>query len=442
MLRHATILLSCIFPAIAADISLTGDGRLTGEMTAMSEDGTITLVSPISENPIEVDGEHVKSVKFEIPKDAGAVPDQRVRLVNGDVLPLKITGMDATVIHASSDDMGELDIPRNFVDSIQLGIIPQKLVYAGPQDFEGWIRDENGSRNWTVTDGEFLAEGEGTVSRKIDLPEKFIIRFDLGWTNHPNFRFTFADPLKPANEPANRYFLEFSGAGVNVKRESTGLTRYTPIVLLSRTPDQFPGDHLTVEIRVDRSRGLLQLYLNGEFEGRYSDPVPEIPAGSGISLLSLAPRESEQTVSRIKVMAWDDRGDRHRSEDRGDGRTDSLIGRFGERFGGKLNGVRAGADGPVYLFKSDFQEEIIEMPESEVSTVFLAGDSKDRNPDEQRGLVLRLRGKGEIRVSSCVFSEKSVKVVHPLLGSMELAREGVTLLERREIPKANAVEDP
>ena len=442
MLRQSIILFFCILPALAADVALTGDSRLTGEISNMSEDGTITLVSPISKIPILVNGEHVKSVRFETPKDASAVPDQRVRLVNGDVLPLKVTAMDAAVIQTSSDDMGDLVIPRDFVDSIQLGIVPQKTVYTGPQDFEGWIRDENGSRNWTSSDENFIAEGEGRVSRKIDLPEKFIIRFDLGWSNHPNFCFTFADPLKPASEASDRYSFEFSGAGVSVKRESTGSIRFTPIILLSRTPEQFPYKSLMVEIRVDRSCGLLQLYLNGEFEGRYRDPVQKIPTGSGISLLSLAPRESKQTIGRIKVMAWDDRGDRHRSEDRGDGKTDSLIGRFGERFGGDLNGIRKDAEGSVYLFKSDFQEEIIEMPESEVSTVFLAGASKDRNPGAHRGLVLGLRGEGEIRVSSCEFSEKSVKVVHPLLGSMELAREAVTHLARVVIPKANAVENP
>lgn len=370
------------------------------------------------------------------------IPDQRVRLINGDILPLEVSGMDATVIQARSADMGALDIPRSAVDSIQLGIVPQKVVYSGPEDFQGWIRDDSGSRNWTVTDNEFFAEGQGTVSRKPDLPEKFIVSFDLHWSHHPNFRFSFADPLLPGDQRSDRYFLEFNGAGVNVKRESTTGARYTALVLLSRSPEQFPDQKISVEIRVDRSRGLVQLYLNGHFEGRYSDPVPNIPSGSGISLYSQAPRESEQKVSRIRVKEWDDRGDRHRSEERGNGKQDSLIGRYGERFGGMLSGIREGAEGSVYLFKSDFQEEIIELPESEVSTLFFAGNTQQANSETAYGLILRLRGKGEIRVSSCIFSGKTVKVVHPLLGSMVLDRDGITSMERREIPKAKAIESP
>ena len=363
-------LLAASLSAPGAEVALRGDNKLTGEIVSMDEKGTISLVSPISENLLKVKGDEVRSVDFGMPDTSPEIPDQRVELTNGDVLPLEIEGLSSDILKASSPTMGSLNIPRDTVSSIQLGIVPERMVFSGPYGLEGWTRDVNGSRNWNAEGDSFVAQGQGTISRELDLPEKFIVRLKLRWQNHPNFRFTFADPLEPVGKRVDRYFLQFAGAGLEIKRESKGSNRYTPIVLLSRSPDQF-GNQVEIEIRVDRNRGLMHLYLDGELEGRYTDPIPDIPTGNGISLVSQAARESEQTVSDIEVLEWDDRGDRHRTEDRGDGENDSLIGRFGERFGGKLTAVNPSEDGPVYVFKSDFQPTPIELPQEEVSTVFL-----------------------------------------------------------------------
>ncbi|MBC7980061.1 MAG: hypothetical protein H7Y36_05815 [Armatimonadetes bacterium] len=425
--------------AFAADVSFTDDGKLTGEMIGMDDEGTITLVSPISIKPLVLQGARVKQVDFGISEKSSDVPSQRVRLINGDVLPAQVNGLDETTLRVSSPDLGKLEIPRKMVDSLQLGIFPERVIYTGPSDFTGWIRDGNGSRNWTIEDGKLLSAGPGNLSRELNLPENFIIRFELNWSSNPNFRLSFADPLQTAGDQADRYFLQFAGAGLEIKRESTLKNRYTPIVLLSRTPEQFPGNRMKLELRVDRSRGLIHLYIDDELEGRYSDPIPLIPKGGGIVLMSQAPDESKQSVGNIEVLVWDVQGDRHRSEERGDGEMDSLIGRYGERFGGILTKIRGSAEGAVYVFKSDFQEEMIELPEEEVSTVFLSSGGKEQPIDAAEGLILRLRGKGEMRVSSCVFEKDLVKVVHPLLGAMRLDRAGMTFLERREIPKAKAV---
>ncbi len=428
--------------ATAADVSLIGDDRLTGELVGMDSSGTITLVSPVSDKPLLIKGDRVKSVNFALPGDSAKVPDQRVELINGDVLPVRVNGLDDTTLRVGSPDFGNFDIPRKAVDSVLLGVVPEVPVFLGEDSGDGWTRDPGGERNWEIKGGRYVATGQGMISRDLDLPEKFLIRFTLEWAAHPNFRMFFAGPSKSPGERANRYYLQFAGSGFEIRRETISKeNRFTPIVLLSRTPEQFPGSSLKVEIRVDRSIGALQLYLNGQLEGRYTDPLPDLPDGGHIALISQAPQESEQTVSDFGIFAWDERGDRHRSEDRGDRKADSLIGRHGERFGGDLSEVRETGSGSVYFFKSDFQEDVIELPEQEISTVFFAMDEKSGGREQTEGLVLRLRGGGEMRVSACEFGEETVKIVHPLLGKLELARAGVTSLERRVIPKAEPIED-
>lgn len=418
--------------AYAADVSLKGDAKVTGEVTGMDAEGAISLVSPVSDKPLLLKGDQVVKVDFGIPTEKPVLPDQRLELTNGDILPVKVTSMEDGLLRVESPVLGSLAIPREAVSSLQLGIISEKILYSGPEDFSGWKRSEGGDQAWDHDEGAFVAKGQGTLSRDVSLPEKFILRFSLSWRNHPNFQFGFAEG---ASAGAGRYLMEIGGSGVALYRESVKRAR-TPIVLLARTPEQFAQRRMDVEIRGDRSRGLLELRIDGELEGRYTDPVQPIPDGTGISLVSRATRASEQTVGDIRILEWDDRGDRHRSEERGDGKSDSLIGRYGERFGGKLEGIRGSGGSKVYLFKSDFQKEPLELPEEEVSTVFLGGDAKPSKSASEGGLILNLRGHGTMRLSSCVLEGETVRVEHPLLGALEFERSGIASIERIWIPKA------
>jgi hypothetical protein len=420
--------------AMAADVSLKGEGKLTGEITGMDADGSITLVSPVSGKPLLVKGDQVEKVVFGDPRGKTILHDQRLELTNGDILPVKVTSMEDGLLRVECDMLGPLTIPREAVSSLQLGIIPEKTIYSG-SDFGGWKRAEGGERAWDHEDERFIAKGHGALARDVGLPEKFILRFSLAWRNHPNFQFGFAETDQAGSD---RYLIEFGGSGLALFRESPNRAR-TPIVLLIQDTDRLVQKRVDVEIRGDRSRGLLELRINGELEGRYTDPIQPIPVGTGVSLVSRAARESGQSVGDIRILEWDDRGDRHRSEERGDGKSDSLIGRYGERFGGKLEGIRGKGGTKVYLFKSDFQKEPLELPEEEVSTVFLAGDAKASESDNVGGLILNLRGHGTMRLSTCVLEGDTVRVAHPLLGSMEFDRSGIASIERIWISKAKPV---
>lgn len=419
--------------AVAADVSLLGDAKLSGEIAGMAVDGTITLNSPFSEKALVLSADQVERVDFGSAGAGPETPEQRIELSNGDILPVQVTSMDAGLINAESPVLGTLAIPRDAVSSLQLGIVPKRVVYSGPKGMDGWARDESGSQAWDYEDGRFLATGQGALTRDVGLPGKFILKFTFGWQKYPNFRFCFAQPPSVLGERQDKYIAEFSGSGFGVFRETANRMR-TPVILLSRSPEQIAKRSMEVEIRVDRTRGLLELHIDGELEGRYTDPLEPVPDGSCVSIVSNAPRESGQNVRNITILDWDDRGDRHRSEERGDGKADSLIGRNGERYGGKLEGVRASGGSTVYVFRSDFQKEPLELPEEEVSTLFLGGHGKPPKSGNAGGLILGLYGQGSMRVSSCILEGDSLRVEHPLLGPLEFGRGGISSLERIRKP--------
>jgi hypothetical protein len=51
------------------------------------------------------------------------------------------------------------------------------------------------------------------------------------------------------------------------------------------------------------------------------------------------------------------------------------------------------------------------------------------------GLILNLRGNGTMRPSSCVLDGETLRVDHPLLGSLEFTRSGIASIERILTPK-------
>lgn len=438
-LLRTALLLGTAVSAMAAEVSLEGGSTLTGEVGSIDAGGIIELASPLSATPLRILSDQTVRIDFGADKGFVHASGQRLELRNGDVLPVRVESMADGLLHVGSGDLGRLTIPREMVSTIQLGIFPQRHIYSGPVDFNGWTRDKVDPTSWTIDGGEFIAKGNGTISMDAELPEKFILRFSFTWKNYPFLKFGFAEPPGAGRESVERYVFQFVGSGLGIFRESTAKDGSDPIVTLNRESEQVRDSSMDVEIRVDRSRGLLQLHIDGEMEGRYIDRVGDIPTGTGISISCRAASGGSQKIGDIRIYEWDDRADRHRTEDRGDGKSDSLIGRNGERLGGQLTGIRKEGEESVYLFKSDFQKDMLELPESEVSTVFVGGGEDSRENHDTEGFVLSLRGGGRLTVSSCVFGAEKVDANHPLLGDVQIDRAGITSLLRQNAPKAKPV---
>ena len=427
--------------ATGADLTLRGKGKLSGEFVSMGGDGVITLLSPISKEALKVDAGAVEKVDFGVAGFSVELPNQRIHLVNGDVIPARVMSLDGGRMVVDSPHLGELEIPRGAVDSIKLGISPEKLVYSGPNGFKRWNKESGGSDGWEFKEKRMVASGNGVVTSGFELPDEFLIRFRCEWSGSPHLGIAFADTLEKTGREANRYLLEFSDAGFQLQRESPGKRRPIPIALLGRKPSEFAGRAVEIEIRVDRARGRLHLYLDGKLEGRYTDPIPDLPEGSGISLISKNRGRGTQSVGWLEIAEWDEETDRYRSEERGDTGEDSLIERYGARFSGRLESIKPLGEVMVYRFKSDFQKQALELPEKEVSVVFMKSVSGGRSVDDFEGLVLRLEGAGELKVGACEFAGDRAFIRHSLLGEVTLERSAIRVMERRRVAKAKRIEN-
>ena len=415
----------------ADDLTLADDARLTGTVRSINGAGVVELSTALSPEPVLLHAGAVAKVEFSAPEPEPNPPGTLVELVNGDRLPATIESLDDKNLNVVTPDAGRLSIPRAVLKSMQLGVRKRKLIYSGPANSEEWTGNITGrSVGWKFANNALTANGPAIASKAFETPRQFVLKFTMKWQTTPNFRIYFADPLTPAVELVDRYYLQFNGAGLEIKRESSLGKRFQTVILLARGLDQYPENQLAVEIRVDRTASRLHLFLNGEPEGAGVDPVAGAPSANGVSLVNSSPAGGTQEIRGIEIVEFDNAGTRHRSEERGDATTDSLISRDEDRWGGRLTGIRKGPEGTVFSFKSDFQEEPLELPETDVSTILFAKPENEPAPAPAHLFALRLRGEGSLRVSSCAFSEDAVTASHPLLGALRIRRAGVSAMER------------
>jgi hypothetical protein len=414
----------------ADQLTLTGDARLTGTIRAINEAGVVELDSVLAPEPILLKAGAVAKVEFSAPEANASPPGTLVELVNGDLLPARLESLDEQDLTITTPHAGRLVIPRVALKSMQLGVQQRRAVYSGPKSAEEWSRGVDESKQWKFSGGSLVSNGQATASREFKIPHQFILKFTLKWQANPNFQIYFADPLTPGVELVDRYYLQFNSAGLEIKRESSTGKRFQTVILLSRTPDQFANNQLDVEIRVDRKTSRLHLLLNGEPEGAGIDPATPPPPGNGLTLVNGSAAALPQEIRGIEISELDNVRARHRSEDRGNPREDSLISRDEDRWSGKLVGISRNPDGAVFSFKSDFQDTLLELSEKDVSTIFFSQPENPTAPDSSPPFVLRLGGEGSLRVSSCTFSEDDITAQHPLLGPLKINRGGVVAMER------------
>ena len=434
------VVAGAIAAAAADNVVLTEDSHMTGDVRAIDAAGIVEVASPLSTGPVLLNVDAVEKIEFAAPPAVRDFSAALLELVNGDLLPARLERMDESNLTVVTADAGPLTIPRAALKSLQLGVHKGRVLYSGPRSLAEWTEAIDGSKGWKLSDDGLLASGNAVAARDLDLPRQFTLKFTLKWQGNPNFQITFADPLTPKADAVDRYIMLFTPAGFEIRRESTKGKRLQPIMLPVRGAEQFYNHQVAVEIQVDRKTSRIHLLLNGEPESAGGiDPGLDPPTGGGVMISCMGPVGATQEIMNIEVAELDNSSARHHSEERGDPKTDSLISRDESRWGGRLTSIRNGPGGAMFSFKSDFQDQPLELSEGDVSTVFFAKPEAavaEEKPDGR--VVLKLAGEGALKVTSCRLDDGNFTVTHPLLGDLKIARKGVTALEK---PKSQAAKE-
>jgi hypothetical protein len=441
VIRSASILALLLLPAVADEVILSNGSKLNGTVTALSDNGQVLLQSDLAFEPFRVRADHLQRVVFAAGSEKEDVHDCMVTLVNGDQFPADLSGIDESSVTVSTGFAGEIVIPRESVGTVQLGMRPRKTIYRGPEGDSGWTIKSG----WRYDSRRFSADSNGTISREFDIPGSFALKFRLTWRNAPNIQAYFACESFDTTTKANRYYIQLNAAGFELKRQdATGNGSFYPMASIAADAVNFEKSAIEIELLVDRHLGVVHVIFDGEEVGHYPDPGKSVPKGQGIMFRTNIAGDDLQTVSRIEVREWDPSAARHGKEERGDATRDVVITRSSDRGTGKILSMTTAPDGSALSYKGPHHPEPVELPLSEISTMFFARPDKGEDAaDPAPPLTLGFRGRGSLGVSGCAFNGEQIVAKHPLLGDLAIRRDAVASLQRKsEKPRNEEPPEP
>jgi hypothetical protein len=410
--------------ASADRVGLVGENVVTGAVSGIDGQGQLVIDSPNAAAPLLLRSAALRSIEFD-----GTAPEhpdlqERLHLTNGDVLPGLLKGMDANHIDFQTWFAEDLRVPRTAVRSIDFGIAPQKLVFKGPGGPEGWLDNEG----WKFRGTTLRSTERGTISRRKVLPEQFILRFQLAWESNPNFRFYFCDDLLEEKGDADRYYFDINTSGMQLRRQSTSdEDKWKTLYLSQRRPAEFRDKNVDIELRVDRVRHLIYIYVDGELEGRFQDQIPPAPTGSGIMLMSNAGGEIKNTISSIEIYQWDATSQLHRSEGHEDPTHDAIITTDSERHGGTVQGMAEEEGERVLLLKNPHADDLFHIPLRRTSVLYFR-QAEALSP-QSGSFRIELADQGRIQLAALRLDVDTLSGRHPLLEALTIKREAVVSIK-------------
>ncbi|MFU8893798.1 MAG: hypothetical protein ACNA8L_09230 [Luteolibacter sp.] len=429
------VLAAC--PLAHADhVSFVEGGRLSGNVLSIQDDGAIRLESPLAAEPISLQGESVERIEFERSETTPAAGNTRFELHNRDFLMGTLLSYSPEAgARIQADGIGEIELPAGTLRSMALDVQSSTLIYNGPDELANWTVTGRGANpNWQFHRQRLTATGSGQIGRMLDLPERYVIRLKFNWQGQPNFQLGFSDPLEEQQARVDRYYLQFGRAGIELKREAAEGRRWHTIGILNRTPDQFANREMEIELRVDRTKSVIHLAINGNQEGRFMDHSGSPPTAGGISLRSSASAGHQLEITSIMVESWQDPSTRQSAPVHNvAGERDALVMREGDHFGGVIESIQPSDRGLLFSMKVDFREDPMVIHGDDVSIVgFAAGQLYERDAKAQGApdFVLKLHDRGRLTVTQSAFEDGRVRAAHPLLGDLILSRASVSSLER------------
>lgn len=423
-LRLTLCLFSAALPLVAEDrISLNDGSTLRGTVRAIEGDRKIVVDSTFSSSPIELRGSALRSISFDVEVGEHHSDPELLRLVNGDVIPGSLQALDDRKVQFRTWYADNLTIERTHIRSIDFGVTPQKLVYSGPKPLSEWIDNDD----WEWEDGKLTCNTSGTIAAENVLPRQFILRFRLEWESGPNFRIYFCDDFLKRTGNADRYYFEVNSMGSQLKRQTTeGGRRWHTLAQSHRRPQEFRGRGVDVELRVDRDRRQIYVYLNGEKLQRTPDPIDSFPTGTGIMLQSQAGGDLKNIITRLEIHEWDAITELRRDEGHEDPETDGLVDIEGQHLSGSALRLEENDGQARVVFESPFNDQPLRIRTNRISSLYFRHPPDA--PDGKAPIHFNLHGGGTLQFSSLTLKDKVLEATHPLLGQLTLDRSALERL--------------
>ena len=403
-------------------VTLTTGEAFTGDVLSLS-DGIVAIRSPHSEMPLRIRNENLQRLRFgetsteDLPKDS-----QVLNLRNGDAFPGEVVALTEEQVSFKTWFAGQIEIPREQIESIFFGVTPQTTLYRGPISLSGW--QQSSDRSWEYDNGRLRAKGRGSIGKDVDLPSNFIFSTRFSWNQTPNLRIHLCgDNVPRTGDPGtDSYLLTINTSGVEIRRVHKSEDDKTSFYIISTYTNQLrnlPTSELDIEVRIDRDTRLIKLTVNGEEVPEGYDPI-DPPAGSYIVFESLNSGQNDSQIDDIHIQEWDAKTQRFRTEPRSEEQTDTLTVEEGDRFSGKIVGFDPASELKIFEFIAPQSQESIKVPLKNCSVMYFS--KAESLPESQGEYRLELQSGGSLTISNIELGGEFLEAIHPWLGKMRLDR--------------------
>ncbi len=416
------LLLASVSFVNSAEILLKNRGKITGDVLTIASTGKILVRSELSEDLLQVADEEVHTIQFSEEGDHASQDDTLVSLINGDVLPATEITLSEERFSLGSEVLGNLEVRRDLIRSIEVDSSEPRVVYEHPRSSVGWKMDSGSREHWRFSEGQFVSVGEGSIAREMKFEDRFGLRMLVGWVDEPNFEISLCSDLK-VTESEDCYVLRYGEEGLELSRRDG--ENELPLLTLDRPPSRYPGRTFELEVLVDPTSKRIALYVDGELEGKVTDPTGKVPDGRAVRFENLASPGNEFSVRDFEGFEWEVEKDFFAPTNVYVGAADRVIDRFGDSLVGKIIEIANGEEGGELSLAVEDHGGVISIGMNEISGIFFRKTKAAGKTEPRKGLELRVLGGGKMQIDSCVFEADKIRAVHPLIGATELPRKAV-----------------
>ena len=422
--------ISCAPWAQAETIELVNGDTLSGEVRSLTKE-TLTLVSPVSYQPLKINSEVVKSIFFTKDQAEKATHGERLTLSNGDVIPCQVLSLDDNQLKISTWYAGDFVIPRKQIESLQFGIRDQKIIYRGIDAVNDWSTHDG---RWSKSGNTYTCQGSGTLARKLELPENLRISFVLAWKGSPNFAFRFCGESDSATTKQDTYEFLFNSAGMQIRRYEDNNQPGAPLANIPLKPLAFSGRKANIDLHINRKEGIVSLFIDNNQIGSWPDPF-KTSHGNYI-IFNNRSSKNQLSFTDITVTGINDGTlPRHREAIK-KAQSDVMIDSTGEKLSGNILRINQGESNKRSVhMKLKFDSKAITIPDRRVSSLFFSQPEQTvKSP--KASFIAMLVLNGQLQLSNPRFLDGAIEAKHPILGSCKIDAKALIQLKKPTTQKS------
>ncbi|MBM3838320.1 MAG: hypothetical protein FJ398_10205 [Verrucomicrobia bacterium] len=275
-----------------------------GRLRSMDTNQGVQWEHPAAKNVIQFQPAGIASIKFENAQrvSAESKPTCWFRFGNGDEVFGSLKSLDAEKLRLETWFGGDLEAPRDALQSITLFPKGFAILYEGPSGPDGWIMTQ-GPKGWRYKDGAFVANSVGILGRNLGLSGSCSLEFDLSWSGHFSLSFIlFTDAVDRFDYSVSSYMFHMAPGYVNLQRVQTG-TGVMSLGHQAQIPDMLKKNKVHVEIRANRDDATIALVIDGTPVSQWKDHAGFVAKGQGV-VFSTQMDGSTIRISRMRVAQW------------------------------------------------------------------------------------------------------------------------------------------